>query len=76
MDYHCSGSSSIHKPSDTKCPKCGAEYKIGFAIDTGNRKENNVCTGFGLPTISHEYLKLIHCLKCPKCGYSDDITEF
>ena len=62
------------QPTNTLCPKCKVEMIEGKAIQYGSKHFNeNVCIGFGRPIVNHKNLKLIECLKCPKCGHSDDL---
>lgn len=53
------------------CPTCKIEMKLGIAIDAGT-KELSRAIIFIDKTIEAKHLKLIHVLKCPSCGYSDD----
>lgn len=60
------------RDTDTKCPKCKTEMVVGQAIEA--RSTDNVCTGFGVPMLNKDTLRLIECLKCPECGHSDDLN--
>lgn len=67
--------SRTNQPSNTMCPRCKVEMSVGKAIKYGDSKrEQNVCTGFGRVYITNDTLTLIECLKCPECGYSDDLN--
>lgn len=57
--------------TNTLCPRCGVEMSVGLAIQTDSRLDQNVCIGFGRITIKEP--KIIECLKCSKCGHSDDL---
>ena len=57
-----------------KCPRCNVEMTKGMAIETYNGPPYRSITFFQ-HVIDHETLKLIECLKCPKCGYSNDGTD-
>lgn len=60
--------------TNTLCPKCKVEMVEGKAIQYGSKEfDKNVCVGFGRPMVNHKTLNLIECLKCPKCGHSDDL---
>lgn len=52
------------------CQKCKVEMVKGQAIESG-AVDYRFCF-FAVPRITYKTLKLIPCLKCPKCGYSDD----
>jgi hypothetical protein len=52
-----------------QCPKCNVELKEGIAIKSSYQTSGCI---FGPVLINGNTLKLIDCLKCPKCGYSDD----
>jgi hypothetical protein len=55
-----------------KCPKCKIDMVKGIAIEAS---EPNYCGClFTIPKITAETLKIIECMKCPICGYSDDDT--
>lgn len=61
--------------TNTKCPKCDVEMVEGKAIQYGPKGyDQNVCTGFGRIYLTHDNIKLIECLKCPRCGHSDDLS--
>ena len=54
----------------TQCPKCEIDLEIGIAIK--DNEKGGVCRGMGCPPINADTLEIVDCLKCPKCGYSDD----
>lgn len=63
--------SKSNQDTNTLCPRCNIEMGVGIGIDYNNR--GSACTGFGTLYLNHRTLKVIDCLKCPKCGYSDDL---
>ena len=53
-----------------KCPKCNIEMIVGIAL----KHQCEVGARYIAPR-TYEYMEtpeIIKCLKCPKCGYSDD----
>mgnify|MGYP003353498651 CR=1 FL=1 len=54
------------------CPDCGnIKLEMGIAIDPKYVGHTIVPTQ---RTLKPEEVKLIDCIKCPKCGWSDDDT--
>lgn len=54
-----------------KCSKCDIEMVEGIAIDPVGFESN--CRYFTpQPLLNSETLRVIKCLKCPKCGFSDE----
>ena len=51
-----------------KCPRCDIELTNGIAIEPG---WPGGCFS-GLEAINADTLEIIDCLKCSRCGYSDD----
>ena len=54
-----------------KCPRCDVDLVKGFAIAGFNEPPARGITFFPY-VVDHKTLRLEDCLKCPKCGYSDD----
>ena len=52
------------------CPKCSTTMVVGVAIRTNCA--NTLYIMAPAPIRANE-LQLIRCLKCPKCGHSDDL---
>lgn len=56
------------------CKHCSVDMKLGQAIFTHDHK--GCCTGFGGGgNIPADQVNLIYCLKCPKCGHSEDLKD-
>lgn len=53
----------------TKCPKCNISLVMGKAIKP--KFDDPRCLGVD-EKLSWKKLKIIDCLKCPECGFSDD----
>lgn len=54
-----------------KCPRCNVEMVKGQAIDGFSGRPVRSIAAFQA-VVDHKTLKLVECLKCPKCGHSDD----
>ena len=53
------------------CPKCGnTKLEIGIAIDPKPIDGRTIVPFDRI--LKPEEVKLIDCIKCPKCGWSDD----
>lgn len=52
------------------CPHCDIDLATGLAIKP-NPEDVRGAPGFN-PVVTHKNLEFVECLKCPKCGYSDD----
>lgn len=55
-----------------KCPKCKVELEKGIAIDPQDNYSS--CWGNKIST-TYRNMEIIEVMKCPKCGYSNDMKD-
>lgn len=53
------------------CPNCNIEMIYGKTLNTDNKGFFRYIAPVSL-FLKADTLKIIDCLKCPKCGHSDD----
>lgn len=54
------------------CPVCGnTKLEMGIAIDPKGEANSRYIVPFDR-VLKPDEVKLIDCIKCPKCGWSDD----
>lgn len=51
------------------CPRCNIEMKRGIALPEYEEQGVRAMRGY---VVTADNLEFVDCLKCPKCGHSDD----